>query len=267
MPPRMNTPLVLAADVAVLADGPRLPRPTLKHCLLLATLLHLWLVALVGTAPGGPALPGEGVWSSIQVRLGGAGPADSPGRAETPLPNSGPPGRAPEPRFGGTVRDAPPRPSPEPGAAELGTWAPQPLPGPAGSLPSPPVAAPEPAPTAAPPPVLTRPAPQRALQPLERRDEAPTPPSAPPSLPDPPARPAPAAAPSTAPRLAPVDTLEAPALDRPEQLQRDIATPAPTPLPALRPQAAPAPSARPPRRRRRPARHPPRRARCPCPCP
>ncbi|MEN9630542.1 MAG: hypothetical protein RJA10_3770 [Pseudomonadota bacterium] len=235
----MNTSLALAANAAALPDAPRLQRPALLHCLLLATLLHLWLVVLVGTTPGGVALPGEDVWSTIQVRLSGTGPTDSPGQADTPRLPSGPAGAAPEPRYGGTVRDAPSRPSPEPGAAELGVWAPRPLPGPAGSPPAPP-SLPDPSPMPVPPPpVLSRPSP--AAPALERRADGPVAPAPLSNLPDPPLRTAPAAAPSTAPRLSPVDTLEAPALDRAEQLQRDIATPATTPAPVLRPLPAPAP--------------------------
>jgi hypothetical protein len=236
--PRMNSTLVLALDNPAPAIGPGLPRPSLKHCLLLAALLHLWLVALVGTTPGGSALPGEGVWSTIQIRLGGPGPADSPGRVEAPQPTGGPVGRAPEARFGGTVREAQPQPSPEPGAAQLGTWAAHPAPGPTPGAAPPARPLVDPASTSAPPPVLTREVPAAA----DRREDPTAQPAASPAAPEP-MRPAADArpAPSTAPRLAPVDTVEAPVLERPLQSLRDIANPAPTPTPVARTQPAPAP--------------------------
>ena len=234
----MNSTLVLALDNPAPAIGPGLPRPSLKHCLLLAALLHLWLVALVGTTPGGSALPGEGVWSTIQIRLGGPGPADSPGRVEAPQPTGGPVGRAPEARFGGTVREAQPQPSPEPGAAQLGTWAAHPAPGPTPGAAPPARPLVDPASTSAPPPVLTREVPAAA----DRREDPTAQPAASPAAPEP-MRPAADArpAPSTAPRLAPVDTVEAPVLERPLHSLRDIANPAPTPTPVARTQPAPAP--------------------------
>ena len=210
----------------------------LMRCLVLALLLHGLVIAIFGTAPGGSLREGDSLWGAIEVRLGGVGPANSPGNADVPLPYTGPVGRAAEPRWGGEVRQAPPRPSPEPGAAELGTWNPVPaLPlarEPAPSLPQ----AAEPAPVAAPQPTLTRPEPKAP----ERRDEpAARATTAPPML-DPPARPAPepAALPSTAPRLAPTETLEAPVLERPKESLREIARPQPAPeLP--KPAAPPAP--------------------------
>lgn len=234
----MNSTLVLALDSPAPAAGPATARPSLAHCLLLAALLHLWLVALVGTAPGGSALPGDGVWSVIQIRLGGTGPADSSGRADAPPPIGGPVGQAPEARFGGTVRDAQPQPSPEPGAAQLGRWATHPAPGatPDAAPPARPLVDPAPAP--APPPVLTR----RAQPAADRNEDASAPPAPSPGAPEAP-RPAADAlpAPSTAPRLAPVDTVEAPVLERPQQTLRDVANPAPTPTTVARPQPAPAP--------------------------
>jgi len=236
--PRMNSTLVLPLDSPAPAHGQGGPRPSLKHCLLLAALLHLWLVALVGTAPGGSALPGDSVWSAIQVRLSGPGPTDSPGRAEAPQHTGGPAGQAPEARFGGTVRDAQPQPSPEPGAAQLGTWATHPTPGvtPDAAPPARPMVDSEP--TLAPPPVLTR-----RARPAVDRNEAPPGTVAP--TPGAPETPRPAAdalpAPSTAPRLAPVDTVEAPVLERPLQSLRDVANPSPAPTAVVRPEPAPAP--------------------------
>ena len=236
----MNTTLVLAPAAAAPAVGGALRRPTLGQCLLLAALLHLWLVVLVGTAPGGAARPGDGVWSSLQIRLGGPGPADSPGRADTPVPVSGPVGRAPEPRFGGTVRDAESRPSPEPGAAELGVWSTRPSPTPLGSPQAPAQVHIDPLRAAA-PPVLTR----RDPQAPERREDrtAPALLAPAPAATEPPPRPAPDAMParSTAPRLAPADTVEAPVLERPPQTAPEIANPAATATANPRPLPAPAP--------------------------
>jgi hypothetical protein len=236
--PRMNSTLVLALDSPVPTTGPGLSRPSLKHCLLLAALLHLWLVALVGTTPGGSALPGEGVWSTIQVRLSGPGEVDSPGRADAAQPTGGPVGQAPEARFGGTVREALPRPSPEPGAARLGPWATHPAPGatPAEAPAARPLV--DPSPTGAPPPVLSR----QARPAADRNEDPAAPPAAAPAAPEPIRPPVDRRpAPSTAPRLAPVDTVEAPVLERPPQSLRDIANPAPTPTAVARPQPAPAP--------------------------
>ncbi|MDP2004936.1 MAG: hypothetical protein Q8K45_04605, partial [Rubrivivax sp.] len=57
--------------------------PTLARTLLLALLLHVWLVLLLGNAPGGTAQPGQGVGGAINVTL--RGPA-SPGKTETAPP-------------------------------------------------------------------------------------------------------------------------------------------------------------------------------------
>lgn len=233
----MNGTLVLALERGPALASPGGPRPTLGHCLLLAALLHLWLVALIGTTPGGQAPPGEGLWGSIQIRLSGPGPADSPGHARAPLPATGPAGRTPEPRYGGSVRDAEPRPSPEPGAAQLGVWNARRTPAAAGR-PAAPAGPPDGSATPAPPaPVLTR---SEPLAPA-RRDEPAAVPATPTTQSEP--RPAPAAqtAPSTAPRLAPVDTVEAPVLERPSVTRRDIAGPAVEPTPLPHPQPAPAP--------------------------
>ncbi|MGQ3051909.1 MAG: hypothetical protein ACT6S0_09005, partial [Roseateles sp.] len=42
----------------------------LERCLLLAALLHIWLVLVFGNATG-TAAPGEGVWGSLTVKLRG----------------------------------------------------------------------------------------------------------------------------------------------------------------------------------------------------
>jgi hypothetical protein len=103
-------------------------RTTVAHCLLLALLLHVWLVLLVGSAPSGTARDGEAVGGSLNVRLGL--PAATPATvAITDVPPPavaiGPVGQAPEARWGGAVRDREPPPADEPGTARLGTWAAQ----------------------------------------------------------------------------------------------------------------------------------------------
>ncbi|TCV02448.1 hypothetical protein [Roseateles saccharophilus] len=53
------------------AAFPRRPPPDprlLRRCLLLAVLLHVWLVLVFGNATGS-ATPGQGVWGSLTVRL------------------------------------------------------------------------------------------------------------------------------------------------------------------------------------------------------
>jgi hypothetical protein len=212
---------------------------TLQRCLLLAVLLHGLVIAIFGTAPGGSLRQGDSLWGAIEVRLGGVGPPTSAGQGEMPLPYTGPVGRAPQPRWGGEVRNAPAQPSPEPGAAQLGTWNPVPaqpvLREPRESIPQ--VA--EPGPSAAPAPMLTRPEPRAP----ERREEPAAKTSIAPPVLEPPPRPAPEAAaqPSTAPRLAPAETLDAPVLERPREAEREVARPVPAPAEASRPQAPPAP--------------------------
>lgn len=61
---------------------PRRPPPDprlLQRCLLLAVLLHVWLVLVFGNATG-TAAPGQGVWGSLTVKLLGRSGAD----ADTP---------------------------------------------------------------------------------------------------------------------------------------------------------------------------------------
>lgn len=79
-----NAPAVTAA----LAHRP-LPDPRLlRRSLLLAALLHVWLVLVFGNASG-TAAPGQGVWGSLTVKLLGrngntpaAAPAAEPGAAQ-----------------------------------------------------------------------------------------------------------------------------------------------------------------------------------------
>ncbi len=105
------------------------PRPgvaDLPHCLLLAALLHLWLVLVLGNAPGGTAEPGQGVWGTINVRL--RGPVSEQPNTAPPMQvqPEGAPGLAAAERWGGAVRSQAPSAEADAGAARLGTWGPQP---------------------------------------------------------------------------------------------------------------------------------------------
>jgi hypothetical protein len=99
----------------------------LSRCLLLAALLHLLLALWLGSAPPGSAPPGEGRLGALNVilrGLQGEGDPAHPGQAATA--EQGPTGSADLKRWGGAVRsptDAASR-LPEPGAAQVGTWAP-----------------------------------------------------------------------------------------------------------------------------------------------
>ena len=113
------------------AASPVAWRPTtLEHCLLLAALLHLWLVLALGSAPAGTALPGLGVWGAINITLRGpaAGPAAVVAPPPAPVIPLGPVGEAAALRWGGAVRERRVEPPESPGAAQLGTWADQPPP-------------------------------------------------------------------------------------------------------------------------------------------
>ena len=79
----MNLTLALSAETLPAPAGSGAPSrsPTLAQSLLLAALLHALLVVVVGTAPGVGPMAGETLWGPVQIRLGGPGPADSPGRA------------------------------------------------------------------------------------------------------------------------------------------------------------------------------------------
>jgi len=100
---------------------------TLQHSLLLAALVHLWLVLSLGNTPAGTALPGQGVGGNLNVRLLGPLAAPKPPSTEfTAAPEAvatGPAGQAQKPRWGGVVRDTAPPPDSEPGTARLGAWA------------------------------------------------------------------------------------------------------------------------------------------------
>ena len=216
---------------ARLLPWPRALDTTLGRCLLLAALLHLWLAALLGNAPGGTAPPGQGVAGVLNVTLRGpardgatelAPPAEALNRA---------PGSAATPRWGGTVRQTEPAPDSPPGAARLGLPAAQlpdavPAPAapvPAAPLPAAPVLAPPvpPAPAPAPPapPALVSPAPPALLPPAQT---APMEPAAPPV---PPADPAEG-------RLRAASPLRSPAPAAPA-LARDVPLPATATLPEV----------------------------------
>ena len=171
---------------------PRATPSRLTHCLLLALLLHVWLVLMLGNAPPGTALPGLGVWGALNVTLRGA-VQDAPGAVVMPpAPRpAGLPGTAASPRAGGAVRPSTAQSVPEPGAARRGDWAATPPP--AVALPianqpaSDPVPLPPPVPVALPLPLPLPPSPspspsQPGLQPpagpAERRlGAAPGPPA------------------------------------------------------------------------------------------
>ena len=107
-------------------------RPTpLWQAVLLAGLLHLWAALLLGSVPPGSALPGQGVWGAINLRLQAPGdalaePALRQAEAKAPLPATGPVGDAAATRWGGAVRAERPAPAAAPGAARFGDWAPVP---------------------------------------------------------------------------------------------------------------------------------------------
>ena len=111
------------------AIGPVLRPPQLAQSIALAVLLHIWLVLVLGSAPGGLARPGEGVWGRvggvIDVRLSGLlGDKAEVAEPAPPLTRTGPVGAARQERFGGAVR-APAAVEPEstsPGAVRLGRW-------------------------------------------------------------------------------------------------------------------------------------------------
>lgn len=234
----------------------------LRRCLLLAGLLHVWLVLVFGNATGAAA-PGEGVWGRLSVRLigPGGGAGNTAGEAVAEIANNGAPGQASQTREGGRVRRSePPLAATGPGAAELGRWNPQEVP---------PEAASTEALSAAPPEIRTlrlpegepaaeRPGPvdlalRRAAAPLALPERELPPPTArlspsptaslerlsrptPLSQSSPPSPPSPAATPDLFAPLPPAQArLDAPpprlpsALPRPDELR---ATAAPTPLPS-----------------------------------
>lgn len=142
------------------------------QALLLAVLLHVLLVLVFGTAPGGSAKPGEGAWGSINIRLQGDRHEPGSGEPAMVIPERGPVGEAKQARSGGAVRERPPTPEERktPGAARQGQWRQQPGDELTGDAPSdrkaPPAAtAPTPAPTPAPPAPAAKTSPAPAAEP------------------------------------------------------------------------------------------------------
>lgn len=127
----MLTPRLLAARLWPSALSSTLqPAPQAEkfsQCLLLAVLLHALLLLWIGTAPGGTARPGDGVWGRLNVTLaGGTGVENTVRPQATPTPpQQGPVGKGRQERHGGAVRPAEaPQPQPiTPGAAREGEWA------------------------------------------------------------------------------------------------------------------------------------------------
>ncbi|RZJ06954.1 MAG: hypothetical protein EOP39_17695, partial [Rubrivivax sp.] len=71
------------------------PRP-LQRCLLLAVLLHIWLVLVFGNATGSAA-PGQGVWGSMTVKLLGRSGSSAnapPAESTSDAGSSGTPARS-----------------------------------------------------------------------------------------------------------------------------------------------------------------------------
>jgi len=102
------------------ADSPG--RARMRQCITLAVLLHVWLVLVFGTAPGGSAQPGQGAWGRLSVRL--EGPANYGNPDVTAPADTGPVGEAKQQRSGGTVRPDSSRALDQPGAAKAGAWKP-----------------------------------------------------------------------------------------------------------------------------------------------
>lgn len=239
---------------ARLVPWPKARLTSLQRCLMLALLLHLWLVLWLGNAPGGTAPAGQGVFGAINITLRGPLTEGAQVAAVPTAPANHTAGPADTPRWGGMVRQSEPAPNSTPGAARLGQSAPlgvssaaQPLPQPAPAQaisPAPSAAeaalAPAPMPTPTPQPVAETvapvPAPDRVL---ESRLAAPRKSAAPLS---------PAAEPTTPPPLAPLvpqltpAPLAAPPLPVPTQRNAQ-ALPTPITPPAPAPQAAPEPPA------------------------
>lgn len=128
--------LVSSRPAAVWPAPPPLPAPepalspSMKRCLLLALLLHVWLVLMLGSAPRGTAALGQGVAGTLNITL--QGPETPGATAEMapalPAPVEGAPGSATLPRWGGVVREQAVAAPTSPGAAQLGRWSVTPQP-------------------------------------------------------------------------------------------------------------------------------------------
>ncbi|MBV8034279.1 hypothetical protein [Roseateles sp.] len=115
----------MSAAIALPRRAPPDPR-LLQRSLLLAALLHVWLVLFFGNAIG-TAAPGRGVWGSLTVQLlsrSGGTTTMPPGEPVREWRDNGAHGKGPQPRQGGRVRPAAPAAA-DPGAAELGRWNPR----------------------------------------------------------------------------------------------------------------------------------------------
>lgn len=120
-----HNPAVVSAAIALPRRSPPDPR-LMQRCLLLAALLHVWLVLVFGNVAG-TAAPGQGVWGSLSVKLLGRGdgaPGAPPGDPAPEWRDNSAPGSGTLPRQGGQVRPAPPAAA-DPGAARLGRWNPR----------------------------------------------------------------------------------------------------------------------------------------------
>ena len=197
------------SSAALPRQPPADPRQ-LQRCLLLAVLLHVWLVLVFGNASG-TAASGQGVWGSLTVKLLGRSGSD----AGTP-PGEAPPAQRP----GGAQA---------PGAADLGRWNPREVP---------PDAARTDETSPAPPSAATLNLPD-GFQPVEREAlDTPPPrrlaPNESPVLP---------MTPAEALKAAPPAPLQAPAPDLPAAVGRLEAAPqaAVTPLPSAAELRAPSP--------------------------
>lgn len=197
---------------ARLVPWPKAPPTTLMRCVWLAALLHVWLVLSLGSAPGGTARQGQGVWGAINVTLRGPVSEGSSHVVAPPTAANAAPGAAAQPRWGGAVRQAPALPDSEPGAAQLGAVAAQVSTSPSA------LASPQPAPPA---PALASPPAPPAGRVLQERSAAPAvPPLEPTAIEPMPALPA-------ARPLPPVPDAPAPALPTPATAQELIALPPP----------------------------------------
>jgi hypothetical protein len=232
----------------------------MARCVLLAMLLHLWLVLMLGNAPGGTAMPGQGVFGAINITLRGpvGDRAGDSGPAATPAPGTAP--ESDSPRWGGRVRQTELPPDSVPGAERLGVpgpQAPEALPAP------PPQAVPVPPPRELPSTVPRElPAAQPSTPLLTAPDRVSVPPLAPmPPLPGAvlltpavaPTAPAPAPAPEPAPPPVPAErSLSTPLLPAVRGGAPALARePAAAALPDL--QALPTPTAAPAALRQLPA--------------
>ena len=116
----------MPAALALPRSSPPDPRQ-FQRCLLLAVLLHVWLVLVFGNATG-TAAPGQGVWGSLTVKLlgrSGGEPGAPPGEPAPEWRDNGAPGDGNPQRQGGQVRPTAPADTQQTGAAELGRWNPR----------------------------------------------------------------------------------------------------------------------------------------------